>query len=158
MEIRRAEEKDIREIMRLLVQVNDVHAEGRPDIFVRGLTKYDEEGLGVIISDPATPVFVAEEEDGDIAGYCFCIVEDHSGYANLKPIKTLYIDDLCIDGKKRGKHIGQRIFEYVKAYATKEGFHNLTLNVWTCNPGAKAFYEAMGMSEMKTVMESVLNP
>ena len=157
MEIRRAEERDIKDIMRLLVQVNDVHAEGRPDIFVRGMTKYDEEGLCRIISNPDTPVFVASDEDGNMAGYCFCIVEDHSAYVNLKPIKTLYIDDLCIDEKMRGKHVGQRIFEYVKAYATKNGFYNLTLNVWTCNPGAKAFYEAMGMKEMKTVMEKVVS-
>lgn len=156
MEIRKAEEKDIKGIMRLLVQVNDIHAEGRPDIFIKGLTKYDEEGLKRIVGDPQTPVFVAINEDGTMAGYCFCIVEDHSGYVNLRPIKTLYIDDLCVDRNSRGKHVGQQIFNFVKDYAREEGFYNLTLNVWSSNPGAKAFYEAMGMSEMKTVMEKIL--
>ncbi|MDE7408433.1 MAG: GNAT family N-acetyltransferase [Muribaculaceae bacterium] len=156
MEIRKAEEKDIREIMRLLVQVNDIHAEGRPDIFIKGLTKYDDEGLRRIISNPLTPVFVAMEDNGVMAGYCFCIAEDHSGYVNLRPIKTLYIDDLCVDQETRGKHVGQRIFKFVMDFAKKNGFYNLTLNVWSCNPGAKAFYEAMGMKEMKTVMEKTL--
>ena len=156
MEIREAEIRDIREIKRLLVQVNDIHAEGRPDIFIKGLTKYDEPGLLEIIKDPQTPVFVAINEDHTMAGYCFCIVEDHSNYVNLRPIKTLYIDDLCIDGKLRGRRVGQRIFEHVKEYAKENGFYNLTLNVWSCNPGAKAFYEAMGMTEMKTVMECKL--
>lgn len=156
MEIRTAEDKDIKEIMRLLVQVNDIHAEGRPDIFIKGLTKYTEESLNNIINNPATPVFTAITEDGMLAGYCFCIAEDYSSYANLHPIKTLYIDDLCVDSTKRGNHIGQDIFEYVKNYAKEKGFYNVTLNVWSSNPDAKRFYEAMGMTEMKTVMECKL--
>ncbi len=156
MEIRRAEEKDIKEIMRLLVQVNDIHAAGRPDIFITGLTKYDEKGLKAILEDEQTPVFAAINDDGSMAGYCFCVVEDHSGYANLHPIKTLYIDDLCVDEAMRGQHVGQRIFEYVKQYAKDNRFYNVTLNVWSCNPGAKRFYESMGMAEMKTVMECII--
>ncbi|MDE6379494.1 MAG: GNAT family N-acetyltransferase [Muribaculaceae bacterium] len=156
MDIRKAKDGDIREIMRLLVQVNDIHAEGRPDIFIKGLTKYDETGLTEIINNPKTPVFTAIKEDGTMAGYCFCVVEDHSGFVNLKPIKTLYIDDLCVDESMRGKHVGQRLFDYVKEYAKKDGFYNVTLNVWTCNPGAQRFYEALGMEPMKTVMECKL--
>ena len=156
MEIRRAEEQDIIGIMKLLRQVNDIHAEGRPDIFIKGLTKYDEEGLKNILQDPNTPVFVAIDNDNELAGYCFCIIEDHSEYVNLKPIKTLYIDDLCVDENQRGKHVGQRLFEYVKSYAKETGFYNVTLNVWTCNPKAHKFYEAMGLKPMKTVMETIL--
>ncbi len=156
MDIRRAEERDIKGIMKLLRQVNDIHAEGRPDIFIKGLTKYDEEGLRIILSDPKTPVFAAIDDDGEFAGYCFCIVEDHSGYVNLHPIKTLYIDDLCVDEGQRGKHVGQQLFEYVKSFAKDNGFYNVTLNVWSCNPGAHKFYEAMGMNPMKTVMETIL--
>ena len=156
MKIRRAEEKDIKEIMRLLVQVNDVHAGGRPDIFIKGLTKYDEKGLREILSNSLTPVFAAVSADGSMAGYCFCVVEDHSVYSNLRPIKTLYIDDLCVDEKTRGQHVGQQIFEYVKEFAKTNGFYNITLNVWACNPGAERFYEAMGMEKMKTVMETIV--
>ncbi len=157
MEIRKAGEKDIKGIMSLLRQVNDIHAKGRPDIFIKGLTKYDEEGLKEILKNDQTPIFAAIDADGSFAGYCFCVVEDHSGYVNLRPIKTLYIDDLCVDENMRGKHVGQSLFEYVKAYAKENGFYNVTLNVWTCNPGAKAFYEAMGMTEMKTVMECIIS-
>lgn len=156
MEIRRAEKQDIAGIMKLLRQVNDIHAEGRPDIFIKGLTKYDEDGLNKILNDPSTPVFAAIDDEGEFAGYCFCIIEEHYGYVNLHPIKTLYIDDLCVDERQRGKHVGQQLIEYVKTYAKDNGFYNLTLNVWSCNPGAHKFYEAMGMKPMKTVMETIL--
>ena len=38
--IRKADNRDIDDVLRLLVQVNDVHAEIRPDLFVKGHTKY----------------------------------------------------------------------------------------------------------------------
>lgn len=59
---------------------------------------------------------------------------------HLQPINTLYIDDLCVDQRYRGHHVGRRIYGHVKAYAKTNGFHNLTLNVWSCNPGAISFY------------------
>ncbi|MDE6558678.1 MAG: GNAT family N-acetyltransferase [Muribaculaceae bacterium] len=156
MNIRRAEEKDIDDIMRLLLQVGDIHADGRPDIFIKGMTKYDEKDLLEILHNDATPVFVATDSDDTLLGYCFCIVQDHSGHVNLHPIKTLYIDDLCVDSEKRGLHVGKRLFEFVKDYARENGFYNVTLNVWSCNPGAKAFYKALGMTEMKSVMETLV--
>ena len=43
--IRKATLNDIPRILDLLSQVNDVHAEGRPDYFIKGKRKYDEEEL-----------------------------------------------------------------------------------------------------------------
>ena len=39
IEIRRAEEKDIKKVMDLLSQVLEIHAKIRPDIFVSGKTR-----------------------------------------------------------------------------------------------------------------------
>ena len=58
MSIRRAEEKDIEGIRKLLYQVNQVHADGRPDLFKSGGIKYTEDELKEIISDRTRPVFV----------------------------------------------------------------------------------------------------
>ena len=99
--IRRAEKKDIPAIMRMLHQVNDVHAEGRPDLFVKGHTKYTETEVERIIADEATPVFVSTDENDTAVGYGFCIVHDHTKDKHLAPIKTLYIDDICIDSEHR---------------------------------------------------------
>ncbi len=162
--IRKAEKRDISEIMRLLVQVNDVHAAGRPDLFVMGHTKYTEKELEEILKDPSTPVFVdvdeKPEEDGEdgarMLGYCFCVMQDNTHNKHLQPIKTLYIDDLCVDEATRGKHVGRRLYEYVREYAKGEGCYNLTLNVWECNPSAMRFYRSLGLSTQKTGMETLL--
>ena len=47
--ILQAEEKHIPEMLRLLVQVNMVHHNGRPDLFKGPTTKYDADELKVLL-------------------------------------------------------------------------------------------------------------
>lgn len=72
------------------------------------------------------------------------------------PIRTLYIDDLCVNKQCRGKHIGTQLYNFVKEYAKANGFYNITLNVWQCNPSAMKFYEAIGLKPLKVGMEEIL--
>ena len=53
-------------------------------------------------------------------------------------------------------NIGQALVDYVKAGAKKRGCYEVTLNVWTGNDGAKAFYDKMGMKTMSAKMEMIL--
>lgn len=151
--IRKADAKDLSAVNGLLEQVLAVHHEGRPDLFRAAGKKYTDEELLAIFSNPETPVFVYEAK-GRVLGYAFCEAQvQESG--SLLPLKTLYIDDICVDGSARGRHIGKALFEYVKDFAKAEGFYNITLHVWACNPGARAFYEAMGMKPQYTSMELI---
>lgn len=156
MHIRRAEQHDIPGIAKLLLQVAQVHADGRPDLFMSGGTKYTDDELAVIIEDDERPIFVAVDEDDTVLGYAFCVYEDYTQDTVRTHIRTLYIDDICVDAQARGKHVGSAVYQHVLDFARSEGFYNVTLNVWTCNPGAQHFYEAMGMQPYKIGMEQVL--
>ena len=155
MKIRRATEKDIPRIDDLLGQVLEIHASIRPDLFISGTRKYTDEQLKEILKDENTPVFAAVDENDVMQGYAFCVMNDYSGYNNLKPIRSLYIDDLCVDEKSRGQHIAEQLFEYVKGEAKKMGCYEITLNVWEGNE-ARFFYDKMGMKILKTQMEYIL--
>lgn len=152
MNIRAAEIKDIPALARLLHQVNDVHAMGRPDIFILGERKYTDAELRDVLGDPARPVFVAENEDGFVAGYAFCEIQIADRH-NLRYEKSLYIDDICVDETCRGQHVGTKLFDYVNQYAKTCGCRRITLNVWNLNPTAMKFYEALGMKPLKVTME-----
>lgn len=155
MLIRNAEKKDIPQLDELLFQVNKVHSDGRPDIFKPGAKKYSDDELEKIISNSLTPVFVADDGEGNVLGYAFCVFEQaHSGA--MQDIKTLYIDDLCVDKNYRGKKIGTTLYEYVLEFAKKSGCYNVTLNVWALNENARKFYEKCGLSVLKIGMEKVL--
>ncbi len=155
--IRRARESDIKDIGRLLFQVNNVHAKGRPDLFKPDHRKYNDDELKIIIKDDMRPIFVlTDESDERVLGYCFCIFEIYENDNNMVDRKTLYIDDLCVDESLRGKHIGKELYEYVCGFAKDEGCYNLTLNVWSLNPSAMKFYEKMGLCTYKSGMEKIL--
>ncbi|MCR5778530.1 MAG: GNAT family N-acetyltransferase [Lachnospiraceae bacterium] len=154
--IRRANVGDIEGLNRLLKQVLNVHHAGRPDIFKGDAVKYRNDELVEIINDDKRPIFVSVDENNYVEGYAFCVVQQHIGDNILTDIKTLYIDDLCVDENIRGKHIGSKLFNYVKEYAKNEGFYNLTLNVWALNENAQKFYESMGLVPQKIGMETIL--
>ena len=153
--IRYAAEKDIPKIEDLLSQVCLVHHNGRPDIFRIG-KKYANEELKELLQDSQRPILVSVDENDTVQGYCFCIFQQHTAHSILTDIKTLYIDDLCVDETLRGKHIGRELYQAAVKLARANGCYNITLNVWSCNPSAIRFYEAQGFVPQKMGMEFVL--
>lgn len=143
-------------IMDLLVQVDMVHHNGRPDLFKGPATKYTEAELAAILANDQTPVFVSTNENDVVEGYAFCIFQQHVGNNILTDIRTLYIDDLCVDEALRGQHIGQALYRHVLAFAKESGCYNVTLNVWACNTAAMKFYEKCGLVPQKVGMETIL--
>lgn len=153
--IRMAKEYDIPRLSDLLLQVCLVHQKGRPDIFKVG-RKYSKEELAELLKDETRPILVSVDDNDVVQGYCFCIFQQHKENSVLTNIKTLYIDDLCVDECLRGRHIGRELYEAAVQLARDSGCYNLTLNVWSCNPTAMRFYEAMGLVPQKVCMELVL--
>ena len=156
MKIRRAKEQDMSGINSLLDQVLMVHHNGRPDLFRSNTRKYMDEELLAIIRDDSRPIFVEVDEQEKVLGYAFCVFQQHMDDNILTDIKTLYIDDLCVDESLRGQHIGRQLYDHVLKFAKEQGCYNVTLNVWECNPGAKKFYESCGLTPYRTGMEKIL--
>ena len=152
--IRRAEKKDIQGLINLLYQVDAVHNGIRPDLFKGNTSKYTELELEEILDDGDKPIFVYD--DGKILGHAFCQISEVKNHRLLQDVKTLYIDDICVDEQSRGHHIGKALYEYVYNYAKSIGCHNITLNVWEGNDSAYNFYKQMGMHIQKTGMETFL--
>ena len=156
MNIRRACAGDLERVKCLLDQVNLVHHFGRPDIFKKA-RKYSDAEILEIFEDGRRPVFVAADGDDKVTGYAFCELIEHKDEQMLADIRTLYLDDLCVDESMRGKGIGRQLFEHVSRYAKSIGCHNVTLNVWALNPAACAFYESLGMKVLKYGMEKIID-
>ena len=153
--IRLAQEKDIPKLGDLLCQVDLVHHRGRPDIFKVG-RKYSDAQLAELLKDASRPILVAVDETDAVQGYCFGIYQQHVNDSVLADIKTLYIDDLCVDEAIRGRGIGRELYAAAVEMARENGCYNVTLNVWSCNPTAIQFYESLGMKPLKIGMEQVL--
>ena len=155
MTIRLAETRDIPGMISLLYQVGGVHHDIRPDIFRSGALKYTSEQLEALLQDENKPIFIFDQ-DGFVAGYCFCQIRSYDGTGVSTQRKELYIDDLCVDEKSRGRHIGSALYDHAMAYAKEIGCQFLTLNVWCGNEGAMKFYEKAGLTPRNIMMETKL--
>ena len=152
--IRQATKSDIPALIRLLYQADAVHNGLRPDLFKSLTPKYDERELENILSDATKPIFVYD--DARVLGHIFCQIIEIKNHRLLQDIKTLYVDDICVDESVRGKHIGRALCEHARDYARTIGCYNITLNVWGGNDTAMRFYESMGFKVQKTGMEVIL--
>lgn len=153
--IRFATEQDIPRLGALLEQVCLVHHKGRPDLFTVG-RKYTDAELVELLKDPIRPILVAADDADRVQGYCFCALQQPAAGGALKPVKTLYIDDLCVDENIRGRGIGRSLYAAAVDLAREQGCYNVTLNVWACNESALAFYRSLGLIPQKIGMEQIL--
>lgn len=153
--LRRAKDSDLPALRRLLLQVHRVHSDARPDLFTPGGRKYDDGELLEILKDERRPIYVAECE-GEVEGYAFCQLEETGGLSGRTDIRTLYVDDLCVDEAARGKGLGRTLLNYAREQARAMGCYNLTLNVWAGNEAALGFYRSLGLKTQKIGLEEIL--
>ena len=156
MSIRRAEKRDIDDLLRLLTEVNMVHHNIRPDLFKGPATKYSREELEQKLQIEEDPIFVFTNDKDQVLGYIFCVTEVVQESPLRTGIRTLYIDDLCVYETARGQHVGRQLYEYALDYARANGFYNVTLHIWGGNDSALKFYEKMGMQNQYTCLEKIL--
>ena len=155
MTIRFACEKDIPQMLDLLLQVGEVHHQIRPDLFRAGAQKYDEAALKRLLKTSDRPILAAEE-GGKMVGYAFCILQVTKNDPVLCDRRVLYIDDLCVDKDVRGGGVARAIYQGVLDYAREIHCDAVTLNVWCGNDRAMRFYEKCGLKPQKIGMELTL--
>ena len=153
--IRLAKIDDISDILNLLEEIREVHHKLRPDLFKEKGYKYNSEELKLIINNPNTPIFVYDDNN-KVIGYAMTNITTYENHNVIHDMKTLYIDDLCVERIYRGKNIGHQLYDYVLNYANQIGCHNITLNVWTGNDNAIRFYESLGLKPQKICMEKII--
>ena len=145
-------------VTRLLTELLDLHRSGRPDLFAESSVskgKYTPEEYAELLCDPNAVIFIAED-GGEAAGYLICKTVTKRDSPILKDIRTLYLDDLCVDPSHRKRGLGRALMTAAEEYARAAGFHNITLNVWEFNESARSFYESLGYGVQRREMEKVL--
>ena len=141
VQVRKAEKKDISSILSLLDEVNEIHEKARPDIFKRG-QKYHEKDVEALLEDKKVHILVAEEET--VLGYAILFEEEQKEDELMKERRFLYLDDLCVDKKARGKGVGSLLLREAEKLARSLSYSKITLRVWSFNEKAIAFYQKEG--------------
>lgn len=155
MIIRPATPRDSTSIHDLLKEIAKLHTNGRPDLFADFESKYSIPELNKMLAPEENGVFVADA-DGRVVGYVITQIRAYDGIISHTKIKTLYVDDLCVDSSFRKMGIATALMDAAVAYGRQKGCYDLELNVWEFNSDALAFYKKYGMKTRTRHMEIIL--
>lgn len=155
MMVRYAKREELTRVNELRKQVNDLHCEGRPDLFRPGFSQELRDYVYAIFNSENKDIVVAEI-DGIICGFaCIQYVEKPETPYRFA-LHFCDIDELCVDQAFRRLGIAKAIIAFIKEEAKKKGFNRLELNMWSFNEDALRFYEAVGFSTYRRYMEMQL--
>ncbi len=146
--IRKAVESDYDFIDKTFCEINKQHFKMYPYIFKNISSQhYDKNYYNEIIAGKMAYLFIAEL-NGEKVGYIECVKRTFD--YREKPI--MFINGICVLEKFRNKGIGERLVDKVVELAKLENYFSVELNVYEGN-NAKNFYEKLGFSVQKSIME-----
>lgn len=152
--IRKVEEKDYEELVKLVYQVHEFHYEHRPDIYVDG-NPLPKEYFENMLNDE-NALNIVFEEDGKIMGLLMAAKKHNNAIPIARERITYFIDDIVVDSNYRRKGIGKALYEHLLNMAKSDKVDSIELNVWAFNKSALKFYESLGMTVKNMKLEKIL--
>ena len=150
--VRVAGREELERVNALRRMVNDVHVQGRPDIFRDGFCEELQRHIYDAFDDEDSDVIVALK-DGEIAGFATVqyIRRPESPYCLARDFYR--VEEFGVDAQHRRHGVATALMDYMKRDARARGFDRVELDVWAFNEGALAFYEAAGFRTYRRYME-----
>ena len=152
--IRKAEMKDLDAVNELRRQVNELHVQGRPDIFKPGFGPELRDHALIYLTSENNEIFV-DEEEGRLAGVIMgdYFSKPETPYSMARDF--CHIAEICVDRDFRRQGIAHRLMAHAKEEAKKRGLTRIELDVWAFNDAIR-FYEAEGFRTFRTFFEMEL--
>ena len=149
MNIRTAKICDIdNNLLKLYKKIFNMHYKERKDIFYE---KSDDELRNDLVNilNSLDEIIWVIEIDNVIIGYI-------DFKFRTKVTKYIFINQIMIDDKYRGKGYGKKLIMELVGLAKKNNFERVELNCWSFNENALKFYEKMGFISQRVILEKNL--
>lgn len=152
MVIRYAKRDELDRVNELRRVVNDVHVEGRPDIFTPGFCKELHDHVYTMFESEDSDIIVALADDV-ICGFASVqyILKPKTPFQYER--KFYRIEEFCVDEAFRRRGVATAMIDFCKSEAKAKGFERVEIDVWEFNEGARACYEAAGFKVYRRFME-----
>ena len=135
-----ARPSDWEDVKRLSVQIHDLHAAWRPDIYFHHEEPYP---MDKFLEDIRSRMVYVAKINGIVAGYVVLAVQRKGGPGTVER-KLLRLDSIVVEKDIRGHGIGKTMVEEVRALARAFGCSQLILGVHPENDDAVGFYQKCG--------------
>ena len=150
--VRFAQEKDLDRINELRKQVNDIHVEGRPDIFKAGFGAELRDHAQKLLYGENSDIIVAER-DGIICGMA-CVDYVNKPETPFGNARCFYhVQEIAVDANHRRQGVAKELLEFMIADAKNRKLGKIELDVWEFNDSAIEFYQAVGFRQTRRWME-----
>ena len=150
--IRFEKENELARVNELRKQVNDLHVEGKPEIFRAGFNDELRDFIYKIWKDPEQKIVVAEL-NGVVCGFAVLHHIHRPENPFMRERDFMDVDEFCVDKEYRRQGIATKMISFIRNYTKEKGIKRLELNMWEFNQDALAFYEAIGFKTYRRYME-----
>ena len=137
-----ARESDWKAVNRLSVQIHDLHAAWRPDLYCHSDEPYPHAAFLEDIREKRVYVALL---DNLVAGYVTLAMFRRGGSGSVEE-KVMRVESICVEETLRGHGIGKAMMVDVRALARAFGCTRLILGVHPENDDAVAFYQKCGFT------------
>lgn len=149
--VRLATAADIAVLVRLNAEVQAMHAELAPELF---LPVADEDAVAQFFAEA-----IAKDGNeiglypaaGEPLGYIFIELQSRDATAFTKAWRRLYIHHLSVAQAARRQGVATALMQWAEARAREMGLEMLALDHWAANPDAAALYDHLGFDALRVV-------
>lgn len=144
-----AKETDWEAIQKLSVQIHDLHAQWRSDLYYHSEEPYPREKFLMDINNRL--VYTAKVA-GVVVGYVVLAIQEKGG-EGIVTHKAMRVESICVEENARGQGFGKEIAGDVRALAKAFGCREVVLSVHPENDSAVGFYQKCGFTIRTIQME-----
>lgn len=150
--VRYAKRDELECVNKMRAAVNELHVNGRPDIFRPGFCAELQQHIYDVFDSDKADIIVAEC-GGTLCGFATVeyIDRPESAYCNARSF--YHIEEFGVDAAFRRMGVASAIVEFCKGEAKAKGYNRIELDVWEFNDGAIRFYEAAGFQTYRRLMQ-----
>ena len=136
MKIRFARKDDLDQVNVLRKQVNDLHVEGKPDVFKPGFSDELRNYIHVIFNDPEQKIVVVED-NGEICGFAVLhhIFKPENPFMYVRDF--LDIDEFAVDEKHRRQGIASALTSRLAREILRRGKVPFYCSAWSNIPSVR---------------------
>ena len=149
--VRMACENDIGETAELFCELQNVHAEFRPDSFKSADSGIMHGILSDILIGRECDAVVSES-DGSINGYAVLRIADREDELHIAE-RRCTIEQFAVKSEFKRQGIGRELMDFIRKYAKKRKCGSIELSVWYDNFDAVDFYAEIGFVPKQYMME-----
>lgn len=152
--VRDATPDDLPTLVDLVMEVQQLHVDGRPDLF-REPDRMDlADFMSARLADHCVLVAII---DGDVVGYLLAEHEERDANPFRQAHSTWHVHHIAVNADTRRAGAGRTLIQALTDRARSIGSSSVQLSSWAFNSHAHEFFEAQGFAPMSITFEHRLD-